>query len=154
MFAEPQHRGELQDCLLVCYAAAWPPTPKSIRVHSAWALEVPDHAAARLLQRAPEADLRAALFEAGLAFVAADAAVVAPRINCGAHIYLRVGPGAFVANVVGGKTPDGSRIFIFARAQTWLHHDMLGPDQTLLPSAATPESSVAWDLWHWGQTSC
>ena len=66
-------------------------------------------------------------------------------------IYLRAGPGAFARGVIGGKTPSGSRTFIFARAQTWLHDDMLGPDQIMLARAAMPELSVAWDLWRWGQ---
>ena len=50
IIANPQHQGEQQDCVLVSYLIAWPPTARSIVAHSAWAAEIPDHAAARLLQ--------------------------------------------------------------------------------------------------------
>jgi hypothetical protein len=44
---------------------AWPPGPRTIQAHSAWALECADHSLARLLQRAPRTDLHAVLFQAG-----------------------------------------------------------------------------------------
>jgi hypothetical protein len=50
IIANPQHQGEQQDCGLVSYLIAWPPTARSIVAHSAWAAEIPDHAAARLLE--------------------------------------------------------------------------------------------------------
>jgi hypothetical protein len=73
--------GEGQDCLLACYAVAFPPDAKSLTLHSGWALEISDHACARLLQRAPNDDLPAAAQQAALAFVSADASIVRPLIG-------------------------------------------------------------------------
>jgi hypothetical protein len=151
LFAAPQNPNEQQPCTLVCYTAVWPPTRDTLRMHSGWAAEIPDHALARLLQRAPDADIRAALFAAANAFVAADADIVAKLINRPVGIYLPAGPGCFVGGVVGARTPDGSRTFVYARCQTWLHSDMLGDDQLPLARAPTAEASVAWGLWKWGQ---
>jgi hypothetical protein len=148
IIANPQHCGEQQDCTLVCYLVAWPPTAHSIVAHSAWAAEIPDHAAARLLQRAPRPpDLRAVLFEAGLAFLAADAETVVPFVGTDASVYLPTGDGAFAASVVGAKTTDGQRHFIYARAGTWLSEAMLKPDQIPLPRTASAERTVALALW-------
>ena len=148
IIANPQHQRETQDCTLICYFLAWPQTARSIVAHSAWAAEIPDHAAARLLQRAPRAaDLRTVLFEAGMAFLAADAETIVPFVGQDASVYLPAGDGAFAASIVGAKTTDGQRHFIYARAGTWLSAAMLKPDQTLLPRAATPEQTVALALW-------
>jgi hypothetical protein len=38
--------GEAQDCLLACFAVAYPAGPKGLTLHSGWALEIADHAAA------------------------------------------------------------------------------------------------------------
>jgi hypothetical protein len=149
LFAEPQHPGELQDCVLVCFLAAWPPSTKAVTAHSAWALEVPDHAVGRFLQRAPNSDLPAALFEAGLAFLAADHAAIVPHIGRSSSVYLPASDGAFAANVIGAKSPDGAKTYTYARARTWLESNMLRNEQTPLPRAATPEATVAVSLWHW-----
>jgi hypothetical protein len=66
---------------------AWTRCNRSVTCHSAWAAEVPDHAAARFLQRAAKADLRDALFAAGLAFLAADAATVVPLVGQDTSMY-------------------------------------------------------------------
>jgi hypothetical protein len=139
----------LQDCVLVCFLAAWPPTTKSVTAHSAWAAEIPDHAIGRFLQRAPTSDLRAALFEAGIAFLAADHAAIVPHIGRDTSIYLPAGPGAFAANVIGAKSPDGTKVYTYARARTWLEGNMLGADQIPLPPASSVEASVAVSLWRW-----
>jgi hypothetical protein len=149
MFAEPQHPGELQDCVLVCFLAAWPVSAKVTTAHSAWALEVPDHAAARFWQRDPQADLSQALFEAALNFVSADADIVRAQINNNESVYLRAGSGCFACTVIGAQTTDRSKKFTYARARTWLHDDMLGTDQVPLPPAPTPAQSVALNLWRW-----
>jgi hypothetical protein len=79
---------------------------------------MPDHAAARLLQCAPQVDPRAA-YEAGLAFLAGDASVAAPLIGRETSIYLPTsGLGAFLCNVIGGQTRDQQRRYIFAGAGT------------------------------------
>jgi hypothetical protein len=148
IIANPEHRGEQQDCTLVCYLLAWPPTAHSIVAHSAWASEIPDHAAARLLQRSPRPpDLRAVLFEAGLAFLAAAVDAVRPQVGTEASVYLPAGDGAFAATIVGAKTRNGQKHFVYARAGTWLSTAMLKPDQTPLPRAANAERTVALALW-------
>jgi hypothetical protein len=77
-----------QDCILACYALAFPPTAQTLTLHSGWALEISDHACARLLQRAPNDDLRAAAQQSALAFVAANASIVRPLIGTVQSIYL------------------------------------------------------------------
>jgi hypothetical protein len=151
ILADPQHHGEQQDCVLVCFLLAWPPTPRTIQAHSAWAAEIPDHAAARLLQRVPTADLRAALFEAGLAFLAAEADTLVPLVGTETSIYLPAASGAFAATAVGAKTTDGQRHYTYARAHTYLTAAMLRADQTLLPRATSAGNTVALGLWRWGE---
>jgi hypothetical protein len=149
ILADPQHRGEQQDCTLVCFMIAWPTTPRSIRAHSGWALECADHALARLLQRAPRADLRAVLFQAGLAFLGGDAQTVMPLVGQDASVYLPAGDGAFATSVVGAKTADGQKHFVYSRASTWLSESMLRAEQKPLPPAASAERSVVLQLWRW-----
>lgn len=97
----------------------------------------------------PTADLRAALFEAGLAFLAADAETVVPLVGTERSIYLPAASGAFAATVIGAKTPNGQRHFIYARTHTYLSAAMLKPDQVMLPRAASAEGTVALALWRW-----
>jgi hypothetical protein len=151
ILADPQHQGEQHDCTLVCFVAAFSPTPHSVTCHSAWAAEIPDHAAARILQRAPKSDLRNALFAAGLAFLAADAETVVPLVGQDTSIYLPAGPGAFGGKVIGARTVDGRSSYVYARTNTWLSETMLRADQTLLPPAASAERTVALALWQWGE---
>jgi hypothetical protein len=149
LVAEARHPGELQDCVLVCFLAAWPLSTKATTRHSGWGLECPDHAAARFWQRDPQADLSAALFEAALNFVSADAGTVRDQINTDTSVYLRAGAGCFSSTIIGATTPDRTKQYTYARAKTWLRDDMLGGDQLPLPPAPTPEDSVALDLWRW-----
>jgi hypothetical protein len=151
ILADPQHPGEQQPCILVCYLAAYPTSARAITAHSGWALEVPDHAAARFLQRTTTGDLRNSLFAAGLNFLAADAERVVPLVGTGTSIYLKAGDGAFACTCIGAKTANGERHYTYARAQTWLSDAMLKSDQSLLPRASTPEQTVALSLWHWGE---
>jgi len=140
---------ENQDVILCCFLLAWPPAPKALQVHRAWAVEIPDHASGRLLQRDPQVDLRSALFEAGLNFLAADASAVAPHVGENRSIYLTAAHGAFPATVIGAGTKDGSRRYIYARAGTWITDAMRGPDQALLPRAMPADATVALALWRW-----
>jgi hypothetical protein len=151
ILADPQHQGEEQDCTLVCYLVAFPPTPHSVTCHSGWAAEIPDHAAARFIQRAPKSDLREALFAAGLSFLAAAAEAVIPHVGQTASIYLPAGPGSFACTVIGARTVDGRSSYVYARSNTWLHESMLRADQTPLPQAATSEQTVALRVWRWDQ---
>ena len=106
---------------------------------------------ARLLQRSPRApDLQAVLLQAGLAFLAADADAVVPHVGSDSSVYLPAGDGVFAATVIGARTTDGQKHFVYARAGTWLNAPMLKPDQTPLPRAANPEQTVALAIWKWG----
>jgi hypothetical protein len=106
-------------------------------------LECPDHACARFLERAPAADLKAALFAAASAFTVADQEDVALALVHRDTIYLASGPGAFAAEVIGGKIKDSGRRLVFARARTWLADAMLDNEQLPLKPAPTADSTVA-----------
>jgi hypothetical protein len=140
--------GEEQDCLLACFVVAFPAGAKGLTLHSGWALEISDHASARLLQRSAHADLRAAAQQAALAFVAADAKVVTPLIGTSTSIYLPTGSGCFAATVIGGMTQTG-KAKIYARCRTFVPATWLNADQQFLPRAADVQQTVALDLWHW-----
>jgi hypothetical protein len=142
--------GEQQNCILCCFALAYQPLPGiALSLHASWALEITDHAAARLLQRSPAADFRDAVLEAALAFAAADAAAIKPLVGTGASIYLPAGPGAFTGSVIGGRTADGGKSFIYARCRTFLPASWMRPDQVPLPRAKDAKSTVALALWRW-----
>ena len=92
------------------------------------------------------------LFEAGNAFLAGDATVVAPLIGTDTSIYLpTIRLGCFACNVVGGKPCDQSHGYIFARAGTFITEAMRGPDQHLLPPAPDVRLSVGIALWRWAE---
>jgi hypothetical protein len=152
LIANPSHPGEMRNCILICHLVAFPVGPKAVKMRCAWSLEVPDHASARFLQRASGADLRAALFEAGTAFIAAEAAPIIPLVGRDASIYLPAGPGVFVASVIGAQTSDGTK-YIYARAGTWIERVRLGIDQVPLQRANKAEASVAVALWHWADAT-
>jgi hypothetical protein len=142
VIADPKDHGERQECTLCCYAVAWP-SLFSIRLCSAWSLEVTDHAARRYLQRAGEnADFRSALFEAANHFNAADMDTVMSHVGRSpADIYLPAGGGCFVCTVIGARR--GANNFLYARAATWIDNTMLRPDQVPLTKAETADRSVA-----------
>jgi hypothetical protein len=136
--------GEQQDCILASFLLAWQ-SSRAVSFWSGWAAEIPDHAAARYLQRATadEAALRAALFAAGVAFMSASAAAVR-RAN-DATVFVAAGPGAFVGEIINAAA--GERRFTYFRARTWLSEDMLGPDQVPLPAATNPDETMMLALW-------
>ena len=143
--------GEEQDCLLACYAVAFPAGAKGLTLHAGWALEISDHASARLLQRSAHADLRAAAQQAALAFVAPDAKVVTPLIGKPTSIYLPAGSGAFAAAIIGGMTQKTGKARIYARCRTFVPSSWLNADQQFLPRAVNVQNTVALDLWHWNK---
>jgi hypothetical protein len=139
---DPKNPAEQQECLLCCYAVAWPTPPFGIRLCSPWSLEVPDRAAGRYLQRIGEnADLKSALFEAANWFYSADMTAVKPHVGRGTDIYLPAGGGAFVGTVVGAKS--GTSNFLYAPAATWIDETMVRPDRVPLSKAVTADKSVA-----------
>jgi hypothetical protein len=134
---------ELQDAVCVHIALLWREPNGTVTFHLNYLLEVPDHAAARFLQRAPAADLQAALFEAARNFSAADRADVWFALVNRLTIYLAAGPGAFAADVISGKIEDSGKRLVFARARTWLADAMLERKQTPLKPAGAADCTVA-----------
>jgi hypothetical protein len=135
LIAKARTPGEKQDCLLLCLALAWTPTRSAVQFWRGIVLEVSDHAAARLLQRAPNANAHNCLHEAGAAFMAADAREIIKAAANRRAIFLPAGPGALVADVIPGH--DGERLRVYARCKSWLTHTMLMPHQRFV--AATPD---------------
>jgi hypothetical protein len=135
--------GELQDAVCCHVALLWREPNGSVTFHLNYLLEVPDHACGRFLQRAPAADLQAALFEAASNFTAADRVDVWQALVRRDSIYLAAGPGAFACDVISGRIEDSGKRLVFARARTWLGDDMLDREQTPLKPAPAPDSTVA-----------
>jgi hypothetical protein len=143
LIIDTEHPGELQDGVCVHIALLWREPNGAVTFHLNYLLEVPDHAAARFLQRAPAADLRAALFAAASAFTAADQQDVAFALVRRETIYLISGPGCFACDVIAGRIKDTGRRLVFARARTWLNDEMLDQEQLPLKPAPTPDCTVA-----------
>jgi hypothetical protein len=59
-------------------------------------LEVPDHALVRLLERSPNADIEAAVFEAQDGYLHANNQAVLECMKSYREFYLRAGPGLFI----------------------------------------------------------
>ena len=106
------------------------------------ALEVPDHALARLFQRAPGADASRALNEAASAFLAMDAREV---IGLGLERKTLVLPAAgvgFLSDVIFGKGKRDGSWRLFARPRTCLASSQLGADQKPL----APATDAGWSV--------
>jgi hypothetical protein len=143
LIIDTEHPGELQDGVCVHIALLWREPDGAVTFHLNYLLEVPDHACARFLQRAPAADLHAALFEAASAFTAADEQDVSFALVKRETIYLISGPGCFACDVIAGRIKDSGKRLVFARARTWLNDEMLEQAQTPLKPAPTPDCTVA-----------
>jgi hypothetical protein len=64
MLLDPKNEGEAQDAILIRYGVAWIERKRELNGYEAFSLEVPDHATARLMQRAPNVNLPRVLMEA------------------------------------------------------------------------------------------
>ena len=146
VIAAARHPRDLQDCIICNVLLAWrKPSARNAEVWAGWLTEIPDHAAARLIERAPNVDLRVCLFEAAAAFAAADAQAVLGKFNAGISIYLPAGPGAFGVEIIPGKIEKTGRDMLYARAGTWISDGALEPYQRrrLLTAAPSPKRNVA-----------
>jgi hypothetical protein len=143
LIVDTEHPGELQSGICCHIALLWREPDGAVTFHLNYLLETPDHAVARFLQRAPAADLQAALFEAASSFTAADEQDVSFALVKRETIYLISGPGAFAADVIAGKIKDSGKRLVFARARTWLADEMLEQEQLPLKPAPAPQCSVA-----------
>jgi hypothetical protein len=84
-----------------------------------WHLEFQDHAIARLIQRCRGCDVESVLWAAhGNALDIKFGPIV------GQSIVLPAGPGAFIAELVGGNDLDTGERIVFLQARTWIADEM------------------------------
>jgi hypothetical protein len=93
MLIDPKDEGESQDAILVRYGLAWVVKKRELVGYEAFTLEAPDHALARMLQRAPGTDIREALHQAHHALFQASAQAVGRHVEEQTRLYLPCGPG-------------------------------------------------------------
>jgi hypothetical protein len=117
--------GRLQDCTTVDFVVAGDiDRPDGTRFvgHAVgfWCMEFQDHALARLIQRAPQADIPATLWEAHKNALAIRFAPLAGRT-----LVIPAGPGAFLAELLSGRDSElGGCTFLFLQARTWISAEM------------------------------
>jgi hypothetical protein len=128
MLIDPKNEGEAQDAILVRYGFAWIERKRELHGYEAFSIELPDHATARLVQRAPDINLPRVLMEAQDQFFAADVATVSRHVAHGTALYLRCGPGLLICEAISGITPSKMEYW-YARARTWISDSMIRPDQ-------------------------
>jgi hypothetical protein len=134
VLAEPETPGEEQAAILTRFGMAWE-SKKQLVAFAAFGIEAPDHAVARLLQRAPGIDLAATLLAAQRRFFEADSEVVRRHCAEGSSFFLEAGPGLMIARSVRAETPSGCQYF-YARCKTWIGSDMARHDQVAIAPAA------------------
>jgi hypothetical protein len=141
MLIDPKDEGEAQDAILVRYGFAWIERKRELNGYEAFSIECPDHATARLLQRAPEVNLPRVLMEAQDQLFAADVSTVSKHVAHGTSLYLRAGPGLLICEAIDGRTPSGINYW-FARARTWISDSMIRPDQIPIAPAVGDSPSM------------
>jgi hypothetical protein len=110
---------------------------RTFTAYRACSVECPDHATARMLQRAPGTDITQALRQAHQAFLTADLDEVLDRVTARETFYLPCGDGLLVCTGVVGTDAKAQR-WIYARARTWISNAMRRPDQQALAPASNP----------------
>jgi hypothetical protein len=141
MAINPETHGDAQDAILLRYGFCWIERRRELNGYEAFSLERPDHATARLMQRAPNINLPQVLMEAQAQFFAADIATVNRHVAHGTALYLRAGPGLLICSAIDGHTPSGKNYW-FARARTWVHDSMVRPDQQPIAPATGDAQSM------------
>jgi hypothetical protein len=141
MLIDPKDEGEAQDAILVRYGFAWIERKRELNGYEAFSIECPDHATARLMQRAPSINLPRVLMEAQDQFFAADVSTVSRHVAHGTPLYLRCGPGLLICEAVSGVTPSKQEYW-FARARTWIGDAQVRPDQQPIAPAEEGSSSM------------
>jgi hypothetical protein len=131
-----------QNCVLVT-AAVIGRRGRTLAEASFPAVECPDHALARLFERAPTVDACAALTLATRAFLASPAAAFEEARTTGATLCLPAGPGLLLCDPLLVEDLDGLTRLL-ARARTFISADMVEPHQVpVLPAASANESVMA-----------
>lgn len=129
-----------QNCVIVV-AALGSRVKGRIRWASMPVVEAPDHALARMFQRAPGLDAKAALYEAARAFLAADARAVTRGPGLGETLCLAAGPGMLLCLPIAGPDLEGE-VRLVARANTWIAAGQASPGQRPVKAAENPVGSV------------
>jgi hypothetical protein len=106
------------------------------------ALETPDHAVGRLLERAPRADAAQVLREAADSFLAADMRRVADIGFGRGTLTLPAGDGVFLSNIVLGRRRSGGGWTLYCRPRTFVSSDMAAGTQAPLAPASDVERTV------------
>jgi hypothetical protein len=118
-----------QSCAVIDYLAVGLFENNDVLSTGMWSLVITQHALGRLIQRAPRADVTAALFEAH------NAALNAPIPTDGNEMLLPAGEGVFVETLIPHRldpdAPDQDLDALWAHIHlwTWLHADQLRDDQ-------------------------
>ena len=134
------HPSFKQDCVLVI-GAVGSRLRGSVRWSAFPALEVPDHALARMYQRAPGINATAALYEAVVAFLRADRNVVEAARRQGETLCLPAGSGLLLCSVIAGLDLE-DKLRLVARANTFIADDVAGADQRPMAAALDPARTV------------
>jgi hypothetical protein len=134
--------GELQPAVLVNFCVAGRRTPRATALLNATALECPDHALGRILQRMPGADLRSILIEGAEVFLWGDAAAVLELTRAGRTLHLSTKDGGmFLADGIHAVDSAGQQS-LHARPRTWISREMVGRDQIPVPTAKDADASI------------
>ena len=134
------HPSFQQDCVIAIGAVA-SRLRGSVRWSSFPAIEVPDHALARMYQRAPGINASAAMYEAAVAFLRADRNIVEAARLRGESLCLRAGSGLLLCQIISGLDL-ADKMRVVARANTWIAAEAAGGDQLPLPPALDPARTV------------
>ncbi len=130
-----------QPCVAVNYAVVYRSDGVALRGDGLWALEVPDHALGRLMERSqasPEAVIRAA--HHNLLQLRIDQLTSAGRIVVGRRQFLvRAGDGGFICSFrVGPDKSLGGEYSLNVFAHTWISANMQHDDQVTLIDDGEP----------------
>jgi hypothetical protein len=113
------------------------------------AVEVPDHATARLLMRSPGADPALAIREAADAFMALPMrGVIATGFGYdGGTLILPTLTGLFLSNTIFARVEGDNGWRVSCRPRTFLAHSQAGPGQEPPEPASDPGSTVLAGSW-------
>jgi hypothetical protein len=128
-----------QDCVVV-FGACLSQTRGNVRGPRFPALEIPDHALARMFHRSPSIDAATALREAASAWLSADASAV----RASESVILPAGAGLLLCLPIDGLRPEGGKTVLYASARTFFRRNMAFPDQRpVAPAVVAPRSVLA-----------
>jgi hypothetical protein len=138
---DPDDPAKAQDCITVNYILAGRLPDDVHRLgEGLWTLELPDHAAGRLMQRRVTADPATNIHAAhrGVLRLRRDDVAPGGRVEDSFHFLLPAGPGAFICSLAAGFDMSVDEPSLHVRAHTWLDDDQLRDDQTPLVGDGLP----------------